>query len=360
MLDFTSSLYLGMRHASASLGGWAQLTTGVPPAGRVPAAAAAVGERIAALQGCERAVLFPSTLHAFWDLCDVLCEERVAIFVDAGTYAVAARGGVRARLRGVTVQAFAHHDWRALAARIARRRRGERPVVVTDGFCPACGRPAPLRRYVEELRRHRGRLIVDDTQALGILGGASALRSPYGAGGGGTLKRLGLAGEDVIVVASLAKAFGVPLAALSGARPLVAPFERASTTRIHSSGLSAASLRAAEHALDENEAQGDALRSRLFENVRRFRGALDWPASEGYFPVQAPAEMTPVAAARVHAELRRDGVLSVLLRGGCGGTSGLARVGFVLNAAMGRCAIDAASAALERALEPRAAMAWHA
>jgi 8-amino-7-oxononanoate synthase len=358
VLDFTSSLYLGMRHGSASLRGWAQLTTGVPPALRMAAGAAAVGDRLAALQGCELAVLFPSTLHAFWDLCDALCDERVAIFVDGGTYPLVARVVERARLRNVTVELFAHHTPRALAVRIAQRRKEERPVVVTDGFCTSCGRPAPLGAYLDQVRRHGGRVIVDDTQALGILG-AAALQSPYGVGGGGSLQHLGIEGNDLVIVASLAKAFGVPLAVLSGARAVVAPFERMSMTRVHSSGISAAAIRAAEHALDENEAHGEELRWLLFENVRRFRSGLEQlgrPASEGHFPVQFPCGMVTVLAARVHETLRRDGIRAVLLRGGCGGASMQARVGFVLNAKMAAYEIDAAIAALSRALEMTAAV----
>ena len=42
MLDFTSALYLGLRHGSGSLRPWSALTTGVPAARPVDAAAAGV------------------------------------------------------------------------------------------------------------------------------------------------------------------------------------------------------------------------------------------------------------------------------------------------------------------------------
>jgi 8-amino-7-oxononanoate synthase len=68
VLNFTSALYLGLRHPSWSLRPWAQLTTGAPAALAPPPGARMVADMLAALQGCERAALAPSTLHLFWDL----------------------------------------------------------------------------------------------------------------------------------------------------------------------------------------------------------------------------------------------------------------------------------------------------
>lgn len=60
MLDFTSALYLGLRHPSGSLWPWSQFTTGRPAALAIPASQERVAEALAELQGCERATLGPS------------------------------------------------------------------------------------------------------------------------------------------------------------------------------------------------------------------------------------------------------------------------------------------------------------
>jgi 8-amino-7-oxononanoate synthase len=65
MLDFTSVLYLGIRHAHHTLRPWAQLTTGRPAALEPAPQAVAVAQDLARLLGCERAVLAPSTLHLY-------------------------------------------------------------------------------------------------------------------------------------------------------------------------------------------------------------------------------------------------------------------------------------------------------
>jgi 8-amino-7-oxononanoate synthase len=68
MLDFTSALYLGIRHPSRSLRPWSQFTTGKPAALELAPGAEAITTVLAELQGCERVTLLPSTLHLFFDL----------------------------------------------------------------------------------------------------------------------------------------------------------------------------------------------------------------------------------------------------------------------------------------------------
>jgi 8-amino-7-oxononanoate synthase len=92
MIDFTSALYLGMHHPSQSLQPWRQLTLGVPAALAEPPGAGEVALALAELQGCEQAVLMPSTLHLFWDLFGMLSKQPVTIYLDEGAYAIARWG----------------------------------------------------------------------------------------------------------------------------------------------------------------------------------------------------------------------------------------------------------------------------
>jgi 8-amino-7-oxononanoate synthase len=85
VLDFTTALYLGLRHPSDALAPWARLTTGVPAALREPRAATAVGAAVAALQGCERGAVAASTLHLAWDLMGMLAGEGTWIYLDAAS-----------------------------------------------------------------------------------------------------------------------------------------------------------------------------------------------------------------------------------------------------------------------------------
>ncbi|TVQ84605.1 MAG: aminotransferase class I/II-fold pyridoxal phosphate-dependent enzyme [Chromatiaceae bacterium] len=316
MPDFTSALYLGMRHDHASLRPWAALTTGRPAVLQAPPGEATVGARLAGLIGCEAAVLAPSTLHLALDLLDLVAVGRVALLVEAGTYPILRWGLPRAAVRGAAVRGFAHNDPAALAAAIrVVARQGRRPVVLADGLCPATGAPAPLPDYLALVEAHAGLLVIDDTQALGILGRAPAAGRPWGIDGGGTAAWHGLWSPALMVVASLAKGLGVPVAVLAGSRTLIAACAAQGLTRTHCSPPSAAHLAAADRALTENRTTGAARRARLLRSIERLRARLHAQGigvDGGRLPVQTPR--LGIRAPTIHAGLAAAGVTTVLHR----------------------------------------------
>ncbi|MBX3304988.1 MAG: pyridoxal phosphate-dependent aminotransferase family protein [Nitrospira sp.] len=316
MADFTSALYLGLRHSSGSLRPWDQLTAGKPAALGSSPGAVAVASQLAALLGCERATLVPSTLHLFWDLFTILASERIVIYMDTGAYAIVKWGVERAAAGGTAVRTFRHHDPGAMRAQVQRdARRGLRPVVVRDGLCPACGGPAPIESYLAQVRPYGGYVVLDDTQALGILGQKAKAAAPYGSGGGGSLRWSHIYSPDLIVGSSMAKGFGVPVAVLAGSEKMVRRFEQASSTRIHCSPPSNAVVHAADHALSVNRQQGDHLRLRLWQLVSRFKKGLaeaGLSTHGGDLPVQTwepSPESSPVGC---HNALLQRGISSVL------------------------------------------------
>jgi len=351
VLDFTSSLYLGLRHASASLRPWAQLTGGVPYALGTPLLARALVQQLAGLIGTERATLARSTLHAFWDLFVILAGNGAAIYVDASAYPIAQWGIERAAGRGVPAHRFARHDPDGLRRRLrATLQARSRPIIVVDGLCPGCGILAPLQRYLETAREFGGTLVVDDTQAVGILGLSPGALAPYGAGGGGSLHRHGIGGADVIVVASLAKGFGVPTTVVAGSAFEVDRFERESATRVHCSPPSAADLNAATHALTVNRRMGDVLRLKLARLVRRFRDGVrrfGIRMSDTLFPVQRLILPASVNVLAVHQHLQRLGVRAVLQTPVCRPVPSLA---FLITAGHSESAVDRAVGSIGAAL----------
>src|SRR5262249_51833606 len=220
VLDFTSALYLGLEHASWCLPGWKKLTLGKPAALQGPPGAREVERALSMLVGCDEVLLAPSTLHLFWDLFGSLAQKGTAIFLDSGSYPIARWGVDRAAACGVPVHLFRRHDPGALRALLCSA-PVKRPVVVADGYCPVCAMAAPVADYLECVRALGGWVVLDDTQSLGIFGEASEVL-PYGRGGGGSLKRAGIRDSRLIIVSSLAKAFGVPVAMLGGAQDMIA------------------------------------------------------------------------------------------------------------------------------------------
>jgi|SRR5579872_6471894 8-amino-7-oxononanoate synthase len=349
MLDFTSALYLGLRHPSSSLRPWSQFTTGVPAALASPQDAQSVAYQLAQLQGCEHGVLGNSSFHLFWDLFGILARRPVAVYVDAGAYPIARWGVERAAARGVRVREFAHHDAEELRSRLKQDGRGRlRPLLVTDGFCPGCGKPAPLSAYLDSVRACGGRLIVDDTQALGIFGDSPSPDAPYGQQGGGILPQLQIGGPDVLAISSLAKGFGAPVAVLSGSWAAVEEFKANSETRVHCSPPSVAVIRAAGRALRVNRKLGDRLRLRLAGLVMRFRRSAKKAGlgfRGGLFPVQTLVPTSKADTVRLHERLLRNGVRTVLRRAPHG--QGL-RLSFVITARHTPEAIERAVYALTK------------
>ena len=314
MLDFTSALYLGFEHASRSLPGWDRLTLGKPAALEQIPGAEQVQQELAALTGCEQVVLGSSTLHLFCDLFAMLARRKVTICIDEATYPIARWGTDRAAVFGVPVRRFAYHDARELRRAIGQE-YGNRPVIVTDGFSALRGTHAPLRDYADCAAERNGLLIVDDTQALGIFGQQAESMGPYGMGGGGSLKHFKLRDPRIVVVSSLAKAFGVPVAMLGGSRTAVEEFYEHSATLVHCSPPSAAAIAAAQRALQLNREFGDALRRRLAERVVRFRRRLAGLCStESLFPVQSLKLPPNLDIYALYRALLARGVRSLLRR----------------------------------------------
>jgi 8-amino-7-oxononanoate synthase len=190
-----------------------------------------------------------------------------------------------------------------------------------------------LPAYLTAIRPHEGLVVVDDTQALGILGATPGPRNPYGLGGGGILSwsREGYT-PDVIVIASLAKGFGVPVAVLASSAAQVDSFINRSETRVHCSPPSVAVIHAAANALALNRSRGARARRRLAALVQCFREsvkAIGLAAAGGLFPVQRLLLPKGVNAVGLYARLLRHNVHTVLQQGR---SNDGATVTFVLNA----------------------------
>jgi 8-amino-7-oxononanoate synthase len=339
-LDFASSHYLGLKHSSREIPAWDQLSTGKPAVLSTPPGEPEVSRQLALLQNCENATVGASTLHLFWDLFGALGSRLLAVYVDAETYPIALWGVERARAGGACVHRFAHHDPGELVRLLRQNARANCfQVVVTDGFCVNCGHAAPLREYLKAVRSFDGLLVVDDTQALGIFGRRDVSDGPYGTGGGGLFPWYGLADAHAVAISSLAKAFGVPVAALAGSTNLVRWFLEMSETRVHCSPPSAVVLNAAQRALEINSQAGNELRSRLGRLVQHFRSRLEAigvSCTGGLFPVQT-LNVTEGAARHIHSTLEEAGVQSVLRHARNGAR---AKLTFIITAKHRVCDID--------------------
>ena len=318
MDDFTSALYLGFHHAYHELKPWRTLTSGVPAALREPSLNGSLAGAIAGMQGLERGVLAPSSLHLFWDLMGKQ-DKNSLLLADAGIYKIGSWGLERASCQGARVVYFKHHCPQHLALLLQKecQRQPYKVLVLTDGWCPHCGQAAPLPLYLDLVRKYRGLLLIDDSQALGILGKNPTSPMPYGEGGGGLLQWFGLQGSDIVTICSLAKGLGVPLSVMSSSASFINTFVRQSETRVHCSPVSAAHVQAALHALKTNRKRGSLLRQKLLQNIRLFQkliSGLGLSTRGDFFPLQSIYPEKPLQPHRLYLPLAQRGIRTLLLQ----------------------------------------------
>lgn len=308
VVDFTRATYLGLHHPSSSLEPWDRLTTGV------------LEQDLAELQGCEASLLARSTLHAAWDLFGAVAGRGSTVYVDEASYPIL-QWGAQQNGGGMPVHRFRHQDPASLWLTL-RRNRGD-ALVLTDGYCPGCSRMAPVAEYLELVDGHKSALLViDDTQAVGILGAQPSPEAPYGFGGGGSLEFLGIRSEKVVLLSSLAKGFGVPLACTTGSPDVVGQVRRHGECRTHASPPSAADIGAARSALSINSTMGDAIRRRLAGLVQRLHrrlASIGLMMPDSLFPVQSIPRAEGLPPYELGSYLESRGILGVVNASRCEG-----------------------------------------
>jgi 8-amino-7-oxononanoate synthase len=158
---------------------------------------------------------------------------------------------------------FGHMDAASLAEQISRNvHPGTRPLVVTDGMSPTFGAIAPLREYLELIEPLDGAMLVDESQAFGVLG-------PHGRG---AADLHGVTSERVLVGGSLSKAFGAYGAMIPSSRAVVQQLWQSPPARGAGAGLSAGAAMAAASLRYVRE--HPALLERLREDVAHVKSGM--------------------------------------------------------------------------------------
>ena len=169
-----------------------------------------------------------------------------------------------------------------------RHRSGHRQAIAdrTEGWCPGCWRPAPIAELREIAAENAGMLVVDDSLACGVLG-ARRHGEIFG-DGTGTICWLSLRHDRMLWLASFAKAYGTPIAVVTGSHDSIDRM-RATGHRLRSIPPSTPDVLAAWRAL-ALAPELHRRRHRLQAVVVALRAAvtaLDLPVSGLSFPVVA-------------------------------------------------------------------------
>jgi 8-amino-7-oxononanoate synthase len=250
---------------------------------------------LAGLFGAEAALVYSSGFLANVGAVRALAGPGTLLVSDRHNHASIVDG---CRASGAEVVVAPHADVAAVEAALAGR--GDRPaLVVTESVFSVDGDLAPLPALHEASRRCGAVLLVDDAHAVGVLGSR-------GAGG---VAAAGLSGQpDVVVTATLSKAFGAAGGVVAGPAELVAHLVDTGRTFIYDTALPPAVAAGALAALGII-VEADELRDELAERAAMVgKRLVDFEVTEpaaGVVSVTAPGPQEAVAWA---AACRERGV----------------------------------------------------
>ncbi|TWT46703.1 aminotransferase class I/II-fold pyridoxal phosphate-dependent enzyme [Botrimarina hoheduenensis] len=291
LVDFGANDYLGLRSdprlaaaaaAAADRYGWG---AGASPvvSGRTEAHAE-LEHRIAAFEGTEAALVFPSGFATNAGVIPALVDEQDAILTDERNHASIIDGCRLARAeRHVYRHAEANDVERLLRQTAPRRRR----LIVTDTLFSMEGDFAPLVEIAQLALDHGAMLLVDEAHATGVWGGT----------GRGAVQHLLADRPDLLPavtvrVGTLSKALGSAGGFVAGSAQLIDWLYNRARSYVFSTACPPAAAAAATAALGIVTSEPHR-RERVRSLAQQLRAAL---AEEGWDTGAAASQIVPVRA----------------------------------------------------------------
>jgi 8-amino-7-oxononanoate synthase len=287
LINFGSNDYLGLANdsrltaaAAAAIAreGWG---SGASPlvSGR-SAIHAELERRLAAFEGTEAALVFPSGFAANAGIIPALVDEPDAIYADAKNHASLIDGCRLARARRFI---YPHGDCVALETLLREGRHFRRRLIVTDTLFSMDGDLAPLTTLFQLAETHPTLLLVDEAHATGVFG-------EHGRGLVEHLTQKKGSGLFLIRMGTLSKALGSGGGFVCGSQSLIDWLANRARTYVFSTAQPAATSAAALAALDIVAQEPDR-RRRLLETAARFRDRL---REQGWNTGHSQSQIIPI------------------------------------------------------------------
>lgn len=229
-------------------------------------------ETLAAFKGTQSAISFTSGYAAALGTLPVIAGPNDVVILDKLAHACLIDA---ARLSRAVVRVFPHNHLGKLESHLqwAKREHPEaRVVIVTESIFSMDGDRAALDAIVALKQKYDAVLLLDEAHAVGVIG-------PKGRG---LAEEMGLAAEVDIQMGTLSKAVGASGGYICGSRALVQLLVNRARSFIFSTApppMAAAAAKAGLELIQSEE--GDALREKLWSNIRAFCAKL---------PASAPVE----------------------------------------------------------------------
>jgi myxalamid-type polyketide synthase MxaB len=213
--DFASCNYLGLDLEP-------EIASAIPPAvarwGTHPSWTRAVAspalygqleQELAQMVGAAQTLVFPSISLLHLGVLPVLAGGDGVILTDASAHYSIAEACLRAQADGTQWVEFRHNDVADLERALAKSPRARTKIICTDGVYSMGSPNPPLPDYARLANKYNATVYVDDAHGFGVIGAAPDGDLPYGYGGVGIVRHMGLEyqRDRIIYVAGLSKAF---------------------------------------------------------------------------------------------------------------------------------------------------------
>ena len=294
---------------------------------------------LARFHRCRAALLFSSGYAAGVGVIPALVGRRDRVYLDRLCHASLYDGAI---LSGASLRRFRHGDTAHLEQLLQKDRdRGGRALVVTDTVFSMDGDRAPLSELARICREYSALFLADEAHAVGVLG-------PEGRG---LAAEAGLDDDQVLVMGTLGKAFGVAGAYIATGSSMREYFINTCRSFIFSTAVPPPVVAAVSAAL-EIVRTADSRRKRLARLAQRFRAHLKGLDVD---TLGSSTQIVPVLVGEVEktlklaASLRSEGVFAPAIRpptvpeGSC-------RIRFSLSAALAEEDFEHALEAVSRVL----------
>ncbi len=258
-------------------------------------------KRLSEFLGTQDTILFSSCFDANGGTFEVLFGEGDAIISDELNHASLIDG---IRLAKADRYRYRNRDLSDLETQLRAAAGARRRVIVTDGVFSMDGSYAPLEGICELARAYDALVLVDDSHAVGFIGGT----------GRGTPELFGVADQVDLVTGTLGKALGGASGGyVSGPAEMIALLRQRARPYLFSNSVAPAVVAGSLAALDLVASSGER-RERLRANAELFRTLMAassfdlLPGSHPIVPVMFAGEDGARHAAAIAERMLHEGV----------------------------------------------------
>ena len=217
--------------------------------------------RVADFLNVDDAILYSSCFDANGGLFEALLGEEDAVISDELNHASIIDG---VRLSKAQRFRYKNNDMLDLEARLRETAGCRFRLIATDGVFSMDGTIANLTGICDLAEKHQALVMVDDSHAVGFMG----------ANGRGTHEHRGVMGRVDILTGTFGKALGGASGGYTaGSKEIVAYLRQRSRPYLFSNTLAPVVAATSLKALDLVASRPE-LRTRLFQNTRRFREGM--------------------------------------------------------------------------------------